>query len=436
MKEAVSQNQQLFTPVKDGLRQRRATGVWYLFLKIDGQLHRECLDTTDKKQAEALRDAEIADIKKANESGVDLKNKLTFGHFKKLYVNHLAYRVKLGPDHDEGCKASTAKTYHEGLRRFEKLWKGADEVPIRDLKTGRLEELLDAIRPTISASQFNRCYIALNEIFTIAVKQKALLVNPLTGVKRSSRRHDRTHIPERAEWDAFIQFIRTSPKYTNSWKEQVVDFLQGLCVTGLRQKSEANNAWKEDVKFYRDENGEERGTLNVRDGKTRTSVRTIDLIPAAIQHLKYLIERYPKGRDLFPIKDCYRTFKHVCGPKGLNLTKLGKRGERKPVRYNHHTCRHIFATLCLENDIEAKTISEWLGHNDGGSLVLKTYGHLRRAHSVAQAAKVTNVNLVGVDSQQPVVVDEKQQILAALSAEELKQLIALAQKIVPLAKAA
>jgi hypothetical protein len=30
-----------------------------------------------------------------------------------------------------------------------------------------------------------------------------------------------------------------------------------------------------------------------------------------------------------------------------------------------------------------------LGHKDGGTLAMKTYGHLRREHSVAQALKVS-----------------------------------------------
>jgi hypothetical protein len=35
------------------------------------------------------------------------------------------------------------------------------------------------------------------------------------------------------------------------------------------------------------------------------------------------------------------------------------------------------------------TVSRWLGHKDGGALAMKTYGHLRREHSIAQAQRVT-----------------------------------------------
>jgi hypothetical protein len=34
------------------------------------------------------------------------------------------------------------------------------------------------------------------------------------------------------------------------------------------------------------------------------------------------------------------------------------------------------------------TVSRWLGHQDGGALCMKTYGHLRDEHSQAQTLKV------------------------------------------------
>jgi hypothetical protein len=39
--------------------------------------------------------------------------------------------------------------------------------------------------------------------------------------------------------------------------------------------------------------------------------------------------------------------------------------------------------------VDIPTVSRWLGHKDGGALAMKTYGHLRREHSVAQAQRVT-----------------------------------------------
>ena len=49
---------------------------------------------------------------------------------------------------------------------------------------------------------------------------------------------------------------------------------------------------------------------------------------------------------------------------------------------------HFFAKIYIESGVDIPTVSRWLGHKDGGALAMRTYGHLRREHSVAQTQKV------------------------------------------------
>jgi integrase len=58
------------------------------------------------------------------------------------------------------------------------------------------------------------------------------------------------------------------------------------------------------------------------------------------------------------------------------------------ARITHHDLRHFFATVSIESGVDIPTVSRWLGHKDGGALAMRTYGHLRREHSIAQAQKV------------------------------------------------
>jgi len=44
-------------------------------------------------------------------------------------------------------------------------------------------------------------------------------------------------------------------------------------------------------------------------------------------------------------------------------------------RITHHDLRHLFATRCIEAGVDIPTVSRWLGHQDGGALCMKTYGH-------------------------------------------------------------
>jgi hypothetical protein len=40
-----------------------------------------------------------------------------------------------------------------------------------------------------------------------------------------------------------------------------------------------------------------------------------------------------------------------------------------------------------DSGVDIRTVSRWLGHKDSGALAMKTYGHLRREHSIAQAQR-------------------------------------------------
>ncbi|MGH7994780.1 MAG: tyrosine-type recombinase/integrase, partial [Opitutaceae bacterium] len=55
----------------------------------------------------------------------------------------------------------------------------------------------------------------------------------------------------------------------------------------------------------------------------------------------------------------------------------------------HHDLRDAFATTAIEGGVDVPTVAAWLGHADGGALLMRVYAHHRRAHSLAQAAKVS-----------------------------------------------
>ncbi len=41
-----------------------------------------------------------------------------------------------------------------------------------------------------------------------------------------------------------------------------------------------------------------------------------------------------------------------------------------------HMMRHLFASSLISKGVDPRTVAAWLGHSDGGALVLKTYSHL------------------------------------------------------------
>jgi integrase len=53
-----------------------------------------------------------------------------------------------------------------------------------------------------------------------------------------------------------------------------------------------------------------------------------------------------------------------------------------------HDLRHFFASWCIESSIDIATVAKWLGHKDGGVLLMKTYGHIGDQHSLDSAGKL------------------------------------------------
>jgi len=97
--------------------------------------------------------------------------------------------------------------------------------------------------------------------------------------------------------------------------------------------------------------------------------------------MRQLLERLKKSNPqptdpICSIGECEKSLARAC--KLVGIPKL-----------THHDLRHLFASVCIESEIDIPTISRWLGHSDGGALAMKVYGHLRDKHSNAMAQRVT-----------------------------------------------
>ena len=114
-------------------------------------------------------------------------------------------------------------------------------------------------------------------------------------------------------------------------------------------------------------------------GTKNWELRRVPLIPdarALFQRMRS--ERADESLDakVFRVGECQKSLDRACKKVGTD-------------RITHHDLRHLFATRCIESGVDIPTVSRWLGHKDGGALAMKTYGHLRREHSIAQAQRVT-----------------------------------------------
>jgi len=119
--------------------------------------------------------------------------------------------------------------------------------------------------------------------------------------------------------------------------------------------------------------------IRVHGTKTESSDRYIPMSSSLRETLERLLKEEPippgKTDKILKIDSAKKSIASAC--RRLKLPK-----------FTHHDFRHFFATTCIESGVDIPTISRWLGHNDGGALAMRTYGHLQIEHSLAMIKRV------------------------------------------------
>lgn len=136
--------------------------------------------------------------------------------------------------------------------------------------------------------------------------------------------------------------------------------------------------------------------------KTKSSLRTLPLIPLFREKLLTLKEKQRQERELFKgsyVKD-YIGYVYVneigelINPDYISSAFpkfLRKNGLRK-IRF--HDTRHSCASLLLRNGVQMKEIQAWLGHSDYGTTA-NLYAHLNLQDSMLHSASALSGRLFG-----------------------------------------
>lgn len=170
----------------------------------------------------------------------------------------------------------------------------------------------------------------------------------LKKVRVNSRR---IRVPSVAVVNEFLQMVESEDPDGAS-------FLRFLAVTGLRRSGAIGLEWQ-DIDL-------ELGQMVVRQKGGRR-----DVIPMTLEARELLA-----SRRLLP-----RPFSY--GIKELEVLERRMKRFAKGLDIDlntFHAFRHYFASRCLLSNLTVPETSKLLGHNDGGTLVLKTYGHLCGQH--------------------------------------------------------
>ncbi len=253
-------------------------------------------------------------------------------------------------------------------------------VKINQVRPQAIKEYLDERQLKRSGRTAQVDMTHLRRLFTVAKDRGWRWDNPVEEIKPYKHKAKTIRVPEPEEIKKILEFLRNYQPHFKDAGNKAADFIEFLCLSGCRTQGAQTVSW-EDINF-------EKGTMTVTEKGNKA--RIVDLFDGLRQFLQ--VRRKPSGL-LFP--GTFRT-----GRKGNSLdsylpkTILNIAFEATKVKpFSFHSCRHYFATQCLEQGITPSTIAGWLGHVDNGILVLRLYGnHLKRKHFASEAPKV-KINL-------------------------------------------
>jgi len=340
------------------------SGKFYARLRVKGKLIRKSLKTDVLSVAKLrLGDFEQDKREAAERQTQTIQGRMTFGDALKMFD------VQTEANHQ--LKPSSRKYRAEITQAILKSWPQIKTIDIRKIGKSECKDWSLRFGKIYAPSRYNSAVGIMRAIFNIAVEGGIIYSNPAMSLKRARVRTKLLTLPSPQQFEEFIQELQHGGGRDS---QNCADLVRFLAYGGFRKSEAANITWA-DCNFVKSEiivrGDPETGTKN-------WSVRRVPMIPDMHQLLERLKKERPKRSPsgaVMRVRECQKAMN-----RAAKVIEMG--------RITHHDLRHLFATRCIESNVDIPTVSRWLGHKDGGALAMKTYGHLRNEHSQAMAQKV------------------------------------------------
>jgi integrase len=277
----------------------------------------------------------------------------------------VAARWRRAGGRSEEIKPRTKQYHKECLRMVTKVWQGWRKFLAADITEKHCLEWAEDHRRIYSATRYNGCVDAMRAIFEIAIKRGLRADNPMRHVPKATVKPKLLDLPSQEKFQLILKFLDADKK-----RHPAADTVRFMAYSGMRL-NEAGQVIPAMV-------GKDQFNLPANIVKGQKHARSVPILAEMRPLLDRLLADYRASNrrgPLLPCRDPSKSLETCCKLAGTSII-------------TNHDLRHLFATRCLEAGVDVKTVASWLGHVDGGALLLKTYAHLRNEHSQRMAALV------------------------------------------------
>jgi integrase len=246
-------------------------------------------------------------------------------------------------------KPKTVRFYREVETLMLKHWPGDVHGDAAGVTAETLLAFAQACGPVACPSRWNQICAAL-----------AVVLPHLPKLKRRRLNCRDFTPPSQGQFTAFLAELDQTPR---SRAGLIVRFLS---LSGMRFGEAMALTWGHVLP----------DRIEVPAGVTKSGKgRAVPLVPGMAEVLARLRALQVPGGFVLPQQNPRKAMEQASARAGVG-------------HWSAHLCRHYFATQCITSGVDMPTVARWLGHQDGGALLAKTYFHLVDAHSAEMAAKV------------------------------------------------
>jgi integrase len=355
--------------------------------------------------AKPLLTAWLGQLDKLTPPKPDTAALTTWGQFKSEYLRSTNMDVSL---------ADKSKLYRaECCARIVKTWgklfvENIEDRQIAAITRSECERWAHSITYFYTGT-YNNTIATMKLIFADAIEAGRLIRNPAATLKRVAKIRNQLSVglavgeagetltplekadlaakPNEQRWypnpAEFAKIIARMRQGTSGPERKAADLAELLFQTSCRLIESQRLCW-EDVDWQRN-----RLRIDGAKGRSEPRPRYLPLFSDLAELLRRL-DAQPHGTDIAKAGECRGTMQRAC-------VKLGYR------KLDHHDCRHSFATRYVNAGVPVPVVSDWLGHLDGGTLLLKTYRRADDAESQrwAKLCGAAEPNKAAAPQEQP-----------------------------------
>jgi integrase len=338
------------------------SGAYFARVRVRGKLIKRSLKTTKITVAKLrLSDLEKDERQRGASLAAVANGRMTFGDALAVFLKRL--------EGDASLKPRSKEYREERIAALLKSWPTLEKTDVAKISKGDCLNWAADYQTKVSATNFNNTFGSLKLVLDVAVDAGARYDNPAKHIKRARVVLREPQLPSHEDFERVLAAIK---------HKSVADLIRFQAYSGMRISEAANVTWQ-DVDFDREQ-------ITVRGdeltGTKNWEIRRAPMIP----EMKALLERIRDERPDREPSDAVMSAKEFRGSVKTTCGQLGV------PYFNHHAMRHLFITRCMELNIPVRTIADWVGHKDGGALILKRYSHVRPAHTSEMARRVTFSN--------------------------------------------